>query len=68
MFLYSQPDFNEIASYMEYMISDEFDHIRLIKGGIAFLKRLMDQNLYLKLILDLSGYFQFSLDFGRFRN
>ena len=35
MFLY---DFNEIASYMEYMISDEFDHIRLIKGGIAFLK------------------------------
>jgi hypothetical protein len=33
MFLYAEPDYEELAAYYRCLISGELDHIRLIKGG-----------------------------------
>ncbi|NLR75016.1 hypothetical protein [Leeia aquatica] len=33
MFLYASPDYKKLAKYYELMRQEQFDHIRLIKGG-----------------------------------
>ena len=33
MFLYSQPDWTKISSYIDYMVEENYDSVRLIKSG-----------------------------------
>lgn len=42
MFLYDEPNFELLRSYYELIKNKQLDHIRLIKGGLHFYRRISD--------------------------
>lgn len=65
MFLYSTPDYKELANYYELMQSGHFDHIRLIKGGDCRYERVFSCPSLYKLSLKSKWIFSIQPSFWR---